>query len=58
MIKRDVENKLIFGVCAGLSEHFNLDPLYMRGIFAVATLLGFGLPIIVYLVLAIIMPTK
>jgi phage shock protein C len=57
-MKRDLKNKLIFGVCSGLGNYLGLDASVVRLIFAASTLLGFGLPIIIYLVLAIIMPVE
>lgn len=54
-LQRDQENKMIFGVCSGLAKHFDIDPTVMRLIFAVTTLMGFGLPILLYIVLALIM---
>jgi phage shock protein C len=46
---------MIFGVCAGIANEMNIDPTVMRLIFAVATLMGFGLPILIYIVMAIVM---
>lgn len=54
-LQRDHDNKMIFGVCSGLAKHFDIDPTIMRLIFAVTTLMGFGLPILLYIVLALIM---
>lgn len=54
-MKRDLKNKMIFGVCAGLANEFKVNPAAVRLAFAVLTLMGFGLPILVYLVLALIM---
>ena len=51
-------NKMIFGVCNGIAEYFNIDVSIVRVIFVLAALLGFGTSIIVYIVLAIILPTK
>lgn len=57
-MKRKTTNKLIFGVCSGLSEELKIDVVILRAIFLLGTLLGFGLPILVYLVLAIVMPAE
>ena len=56
--KKDLSNKMIFGVCSGLAQAFSVDPVVIRLVFAISTLLGFGLPILIYLILAIIMPTE
>lgn len=57
-MKKDMANKMIFGVCAGLANEFNVDPTVVRAVFAVLALMGFGLPVIVYIVMALVMPEK
>ena len=57
-MKRDVSGKIIAGVCSGLAKEFAIDPVIVRTAFAVLTLMGFGLPIVIYIVLAIIMPKE
>lgn len=57
-MKKNLEKKLIFGVCAGIADELQLDPTLVRAGFAILTLMGFGLPVIVYLILAIVMPSK
>jgi phage shock protein PspC (stress-responsive transcriptional regulator) len=49
------KDKKIFGVCSGLAEYFDLDPTVMRLIFVAAVLL-FGTGILLYIIMAIIMP--
>jgi phage shock protein C len=56
-MKRDISNKMIFGVCSGLSKELNTDVTVMRLVFLIGTLLGFGLPVILYLILTILMST-
>jgi phage shock protein C len=51
----DKGNKKILGVCAGLANWAGMDPMIVRLIFAVATLIGFGSPILIYIVLAMIL---
>ena len=51
----DKANKKILGVCAGLANWWGMDPLIVRLIFAVATLIGFGSPILIYILLAMIL---
>lgn len=51
----DKANKKILGVCAGLANWSGMDPMIVRLIFAVATLVGFGAPILIYIVLAMIL---
>ncbi|MHB8362550.1 MAG: PspC domain-containing protein [Patescibacteria group bacterium] len=53
---RDLNNKLIFGVCSGLSEYFNIEVNIIRIVFVLGIFAG-GISFILYLILAIIMPT-
>lgn len=46
----------IFGVCAGLSEYFNLDLLVLRIIAVISAIFGLGL--IFYIIAAIVMPVR
>ena len=57
-MKKDMANKMIFGVCAGIGKEMNVDPTLVRAIFAVLALMGFGLPVIIYLVMAVVMPVE
>ncbi len=57
MPTRNVEGKIIFGVCSGLSEYYDIDVVTLRLIFLVGFLF-IGITIIIYLVLALIMPPK
>jgi phage shock protein C len=49
-------DKMIAGVCAGLAEYFNIDPVIIRIIFVILALPGVGTGILVYILLWIIMP--
>jgi phage shock protein C len=51
----DKANKKILGVCAGLANWSGMDAMIVRLIFAVATLIGFGSPILIYILLAMIL---
>lgn len=44
----------IMGVCAGIANHFGVDVTLVRVAFGLATLLGFGTAIIVYLLIGFI----
>jgi phage shock protein PspC (stress-responsive transcriptional regulator) len=52
---RDVDNKVLGGVCSGLGHYFSLDPVWFRLAFVLA-LIFFGSGVLVYLVLWIVMP--
>lgn len=52
-------NKMICGVCSGLSEYFNVDATLIRILWVIATLFtALFLGIIAYIACAIIMPNK
>ncbi len=48
-------NKKILGVCAGLSDWSGIDTTVVRIAFVVATLIGFGSPLLVYVALGLIL---
>lgn len=54
---RSSDQKMLIGVCGGLGEYFEMDPTLIRILFAAGTLLG-GAGIVVYIVLAVIMPAE
>lgn len=49
-------DRWLSGVAAGIAEYFNVDPALVRLLFIVAVILGFGSGILVYILLAILMP--
>ena len=54
-LTRSETDKIIAGVCGGLAEYLNLDPVWVRLLFVLLIFAsGIGLPI--YLVLWVIMP--
>ena len=52
---RSQVNSKIAGVCGGLGEFFDVDPIFFRALFLVSAFFG-GLGIITYIVLWILMP--
>ena len=50
---RDEENKILGGVCAGLGNYFNIDPVIVRIIFVVT----FGVAFVPYLILWAAVPS-
>lgn len=53
---RNINDKMIAGVCSGLAEYINVDPTIVRLIWALVALSGAG--VIAYLIAAIIIPEK
>ncbi len=53
------DDRKLFGVCAGIAEYFDVDPTLVRVAWACITIFSTMFPgIILYIVLAIIMPVK
>jgi phage shock protein C len=51
------DDRMIFGVAAGLARYLNIDPVIIRLLFVLLTLAG-GHGILIYLVLVVIMPQE
>jgi phage shock protein PspC (stress-responsive transcriptional regulator) len=44
----------VFGVCAGIANYTNVDPLVVRLVFVAGTILGFGSFVLIYLAIALL----
>jgi phage shock protein C len=55
---RSIDNKVVAGVCGGLGDALGIDPAILRIGFAVCTFLGIGMPVVLYLILAAVMPKE
>lgn len=54
---RSTDQRMIYGVCGGIGEYFDIDPNLVRVIFALLLFFG-GSGILLYVVLAIILPDE
>lgn len=54
---RSYKNSVIGGVCGGIGDYLNTDPILFRVLFAVAFLVG-GSGLLVYIILWIIIPIE
>ena len=50
-------DKKIFGVCSGLGNYFEVDPTVIRIAFLLL-FFGLGTGLLIYLILAVVMPSK
>jgi phage shock protein C len=50
----DRANGKIFGVCSGIGRHFGIDPMIVRAVFAIGTIIGLGSFVLIYLAIALI----
>lgn len=49
---------MVFGICGGLAKYFGIDKTLIRVGWAVITFLGVGSPILIYLLMAVIIPKE
>ena len=54
---RSRDDRMLFGVCAGLAQYLGIDPVIVR-LLAVLLTLWNGVGLLIYLVLAIIVPQE
>ncbi len=55
--RRSRADRIIFGVCGGLAKHYELDATLIRILFILLALTN-GVGIVLYLILAVIMPLE
>lgn len=54
---RDSSQQKVAGVCAGLSQYLGInDPIWLRLLFVISVIAGFGSGILIYIVLWILLP--
>ncbi|MCX6771801.1 MAG: PspC domain-containing protein [Candidatus Micrarchaeota archaeon] len=54
-VYRSRKNRLLAGVCGGIAEYFDVDPVFVRLLLVLLVLMGFA-GIILYLVAWLIIP--
>lgn len=47
---------MILGVCGGIAEYLGWDPTLVRILYVVLILVFWGTPVLIYFILALIMP--
>lgn len=55
-LERDLQNKVLGGVCSGLGNYFDMDPTFWRVLFFVLFLFGCS-GLLIYIILWIAMPS-
>lgn len=56
MFKKNKDNAMLSGVCAGLAEYLEIDVAIIRILFAVFTVIFPGSGLVVYFILWLLMP--
>lgn len=57
-LTKDINNKMIFGVCAGLSNYTGIDASIIRLGFVLGSIFSGSILFWIYLVLALILPKR
>ena len=58
-LRRSKDNKMIAGVCGGIGEYINIDPVVIRLLWAVGTLVtGIVAGVVIYLLSWVIIPEE
>ena len=57
-LTRSTTNRMVAGVCGGLGEFLDIDPTIIRLLFVLGSIAGFGSALLVYLVMAIVVPPE
>ena len=55
-LTRSRDDKWIAGICGGIAEHTGIDATLIRVILVIATILGAGSLVVVYLICWVIIP--
>ena len=55
---RSRNDKILGGVCAGIAEYLEIDPVVVRLLWVILTLLSMGLGIVAYIIAWIIIPEE
>ncbi|MER3522934.1 MAG: hypothetical protein C4326_02420 [Ignavibacteria bacterium] len=55
---RSVSDRKLFGVCGGIAEYFEIDSTIVRILFVLAAVMSFGMALIAYVILAILLPKE
>ena len=55
---RSRKNQIFAGVCGGIGEYFDIDPVIIRLLWVLLTFAGMGFGILLYIVAWIIIPLE
>lgn len=55
-LRKSRTDKMLAGVCGGIGEYLGWDPTIIRIIFLILVFSSFGTMVLIYFILALIMP--
>jgi len=57
-LRRSATERKLFGVCAGIAKYFDIDPTIVRVVYVLLVLASFGWGLLLYIILAILLPEE
>lgn len=57
-LQKNIENKILTGVCSGLAQYLGIDPTIVRLIFVILCFFTKGIVVLVYIAAAFLMPSS
>ncbi len=57
-LHRSRQDRKIAGICAGLAEYFDVDPVIMRVAWVIFAFLSVGVAVVLYLALIFVIPSE
>ena len=58
VLYRSQTNRQLAGICGGLGDFFGIDPTIVRLLFVFGVIFGYGILLIIYLVMFIVVPQE
>ncbi len=55
-LRKSRKDKMLLGVCGGIAEYLGWDPTIVRILYVVLGIGSYGIAILIYFILAIVMP--
>ncbi|MTI86530.1 MAG: PspC domain-containing protein [Balneolaceae bacterium] len=55
-LRKSRKDKMLAGVCGGIAEYLGWDSTLVRVLFVILLISGYGMPVLLYFILAIVMP--
>tara|TARA_R110002096_G_scaffold97694_23_gene217894 strand:- start:1265 stop:1447 length:183 start_codon:yes stop_codon:yes gene_type:complete len=55
-LRKSKKDKMLLGVCGGIAEYLGWDPTIVRILYVVLGISSYGIAILIYFILAIVMP--
>ncbi|QQK81555.1 PspC domain-containing protein [Salicibibacter cibi] len=55
---RSANSRIITGVCGGIGQYFNIDPIIIRILAVISLFISLGITLLIYLLLTVLVPSE